>query len=187
MGETLSAEKVELFCLAYLKNFNASDAARAIGYEGKRANQAGYEYLTKPDIQARLKELAAAKVKKAHVSLERTVNEMACVGYADIFEIVNIGSDGSVTLDKDAARRHRRAIAELSYMRADGDSSMEQVKIKMHGKVAALGHLWKYFDLDGRGRDSGKGSGDATARRISELVRKRRDARASKKDGEGQG
>lgn len=44
--------KQRAFVEHYLTCWNASEAARRAGYAGSRANQAGQEYLSKPDIQA---------------------------------------------------------------------------------------------------------------------------------------
>jgi len=52
--------KQRLFIAAYLETWNASEAARRAGYSGARANQAGQDYLSKPDIAAAIESHLAA-------------------------------------------------------------------------------------------------------------------------------
>ena len=49
-------EKQKRFCLEYLKDFNATQAAIRVGYSKRTARQIGHENLTKPDIQKFLAE-----------------------------------------------------------------------------------------------------------------------------------
>ena len=49
--------KQEAFCLEYLKDLNATQAAIRAGYSEDSARQIGSETLSKPAIEARLKQL----------------------------------------------------------------------------------------------------------------------------------
>ncbi len=53
--------KYEAFCRHYAEDGNATEAAREAGFSYEHAAQQGYRLLKRPDVQARLFEMAAAK------------------------------------------------------------------------------------------------------------------------------
>lgn len=53
--------KYEAFCLHYAEAGNATEAAREAGFSYEYAPKQGYRLLRRPDVQARLAELAAVK------------------------------------------------------------------------------------------------------------------------------
>ena len=53
----IMTEKMELFCLEYMKDFNATQAALRAGYSKRTARSIGSENLAKPDIKERIDEL----------------------------------------------------------------------------------------------------------------------------------
>lgn len=57
-------KKQELFCLEYLADFNATQAAVRAGYRNKAARQIGTENLSKPAIKARIAELVKERESK---------------------------------------------------------------------------------------------------------------------------
>lgn len=54
-------EKQQLFCLFYIRNFNATQAAIKAGYSKESAYQIGYENLMKPEIRAEVERLKVIK------------------------------------------------------------------------------------------------------------------------------
>jgi len=50
-------DKQELFSIEYMKDFNATQAAKRAGYSEKTAYSIGYELLKKPEIRKRMQEL----------------------------------------------------------------------------------------------------------------------------------
>ena len=73
-------EKQELFCLEYIKDLNATQAAIRAGYKKKNARIIGCENLSKPNIKKRIDELfessviySSTKTYRAMISYQRTV------------------------------------------------------------------------------------------------------------------
>lgn len=50
-------EKQEVFCQAYVKDFNATNAAKKAGYSERSAYSTGHTLLRNPEVQKRLEEL----------------------------------------------------------------------------------------------------------------------------------
>lgn len=86
MAEVKLTNKQKQFCLEYLVDLNATQAAARAGYSEKTAKQAGYENLTKPYMQARIAEAmlersestkitAAYVLKRSNDLLERCMVE----------------------------------------------------------------------------------------------------------------
>lgn len=62
--------KMERFCLEYVVDFNATQAAIRAGYSKKTAQQIGSENLCKPLVAARVAELANATAAKVELSAQ---------------------------------------------------------------------------------------------------------------------
>lgn len=62
--------KQEMFCREYLVDLNATQAAIRAGYSEASAKQAGYENMTKPDLQERISILMAERTQRVTVSAD---------------------------------------------------------------------------------------------------------------------
>ncbi|HHZ71241.1 MAG TPA: terminase small subunit, partial [Methylococcaceae bacterium] len=62
MAVSKLTDKQEMFCLEYIIDLNATQAAIRAGYSEKTAQKIGSENLSKPLIQARIAELMAERV-----------------------------------------------------------------------------------------------------------------------------
>lgn len=62
--------KQEMFCREYLVDLNATQAAIRAGYSEASAKQAGYENMTKPDLQERISTLMAERTQRVTVSAD---------------------------------------------------------------------------------------------------------------------
>jgi phage terminase small subunit len=85
---TLNA-KQQLFVLEYIKDFNATRAAKAAGYSQKTAYSIGHELLNKPEIQAAIQEALKKRLEETRIDanwvLQRLVQE-ADADLADIYD-----------------------------------------------------------------------------------------------------
>lgn len=75
--------KQEAFCQAYLIDFNATRAAKLVGYSEDTAHSIGWENLRKPEIQARISELRQKSKTDFNLSRERLIQELALIAYGD--------------------------------------------------------------------------------------------------------
>lgn len=62
--------KQETFCLEYIVDFNATQAAIRSGYSEKTAKQQGCENLAKPDLQEKIAELMQVRSEKTQIDAE---------------------------------------------------------------------------------------------------------------------
>lgn len=67
-------DKMKMFCLEYLKDFNATAAAKRAGYSKKTAEVMGYENLRKPQIKETIEKLKKELVNdKDKIILENII------------------------------------------------------------------------------------------------------------------
>lgn len=125
------------FVLAYVETNNGTVAARKAGYKGTddalavRASEA----VRNSKIKAAIDAYMAPKLKKYEITLERTLQELADIGYSDWREFIEIryGKDGEVIdvklrlSDKVAALKELRAHAEPQQLKISGSLSLSQI------------------------------------------------------------
>lgn len=88
--------KQELFCLEYVIDFNATQAAIRAGYSKKTAKQIGQQNLTKVDIARRVKELTQPIEQKPKDMRQRVLDELAAIAFSnasDFYEEIPILND----------------------------------------------------------------------------------------------
>ncbi len=110
---------------------------------------------TRPKVAVRVQEIQAAAAKRAEITIERTLLELAKIGYVDIRKAVRWGEgiaikdgEGNETISNGAAMLDSAeidddtaaAIAEVAQTR-DG------VKIKFHDKLGALEKIGKHLGM----------------------------------------
>ncbi len=148
-------KKQELFCIEYLKDFNATQAAIRAGYPERSAGAVGHENLRKPEISARVSDLCKEILDAPKDELKARIKaEYEAVAFSRIGDVLN--DDLSIN---EAAAKINPAVRELSVelisRRPAGESSddeaMEQItmnhKVKMHDKLPALAQLARYANL----------------------------------------
>lgn len=84
-------EKQKLFCLFYIRNFNATQAAIKAGYSPNTARQTGYELLTKPDIRAEVERLKEIKRQSIMISEDDIVERYMRIAFADMTDFAEFG------------------------------------------------------------------------------------------------
>jgi phage terminase small subunit len=137
--------KQEAFCLEYMKDLNATQAAIRAGYSEDSAASIGWENLRKPEIQARLKQLMDERSERTKISSDRVLNELAKLAFSDMRNFAKWGPggvspiEGETLSDDDAA-----CVAEVSETTTkDGGS----IRFKLHDKRAALELLGRHLKL----------------------------------------
>lgn len=78
--------KQELFCLEYIKDFNATRAAKAAGYSENSASEIGNENLRKPQIKDAIGQLVRESFDDLSISKERILNEQKLLAFTRIFQ-----------------------------------------------------------------------------------------------------
>lgn len=136
---SLDNPRHERFAQELAKGKSADEAYESAGYQPSRKN--AHRLKTNEDVQRRVEEILSHAAKKAGATVERTLEEMVRIGYADIGDAVKwCGS--SVTLeDSDTLRPEVRAAVSEVRKTKDG------ISIKFHSKTQALEMLGRALGM----------------------------------------
>ncbi|WP_285860236.1 terminase small subunit [Brevibacillus sp. MER 51] len=154
-------EKQRLFVFEYLRDFNATRAAMAVGYSKKTAYSIGWENLRKPQIQAEIKRQKDAMVDDLGVGVQRVIAEYMKIAFADITDLLEFGQKEEQLFNEEGKPIPDPVTGEpLTYKRnfvsfknsdeIDGTvvgevkQGKDGVSIKLHDKMKALEKLEKY-------------------------------------------
>ncbi len=149
-------DKQRLFCLNYIKCFNATKAYLK-AYEGSYAvaNTEGSKLLLKPRIKAEIDRLKQGRLNQSFLKAEDIVQKYIDIAFADITDYVDFGTR-EVTFSN---QEGMTATTEMSYVdvkpawMVDGtllsEVSMGKngIKIKMHDHMKAMQWLSDHMDL----------------------------------------
>lgn len=80
-------DKQERFCLEYLVDLNATQAAIRAGYSRDTASKIGSENLSKPDVAARIAELQAERSRETKIDAAWLLKRLAEEATADVADI----------------------------------------------------------------------------------------------------
>lgn len=143
--------KQEMFCLEYLKDLNATQAAIRAGYKENTARAIGCENLTKPNISDRIIELNKDRIEEVKIDANFVLKGLAEIADCDIGDIYD--DDGRMKPIKDIPKPIRKAIKSIEtveYYEGFGDDK-EQVgwirKIQFWSKDNSFQNLGKHLAL----------------------------------------
>jgi phage terminase small subunit len=148
----------ELFCLEYLKDFNATRAAKAAGYSEKTAAVIGWENLQKPYIQSRIRDRMNEAFGDAKDDIRRIIDELKMIAFGDIADLFDWGkreivdSEGDFVEEvedlnfktKEQLGEKTRLITEIEQVKTRFGN---RIKIKQADKMRAIELLGKYYKL----------------------------------------
>ena len=77
-------ERQNKFCLEYLKDFNATQAAKRAGYSERSAKVTAAKMLTNANLLKRIDELKMKQVKKSELKIEAIIKELMKIGFAKV-------------------------------------------------------------------------------------------------------
>ena len=141
-------KKQELFCIEYLKDLNAKQAAIRAGYSENRAGEIGYQLLHKTTINEYISNKLNKRNDKIEISAERVIAELARVAFINPQKFFDENGKLKKITDLDENTARTLAGFEISVGENKEGVSYENVKkIKHLDKVRALELLAKYFKL----------------------------------------
>lgn len=137
--------KQQCFVNEYLIDLNATQAAIRAGYSPKTATEQASRLLSNVNIRACVDKAMAERSKRTGVTAERVVLELACLGFVNAKDLVNM-TDGSV-LDS-TSRDDTAAIASVKVKTTPGEygNSVER-EVKLSDKTKALELLGKHLGM----------------------------------------
>lgn len=158
-------EKQRLFCLYYIKNFNATQSyLKAYGGSYDVANAEGYKLLVKPCVKAEIDRLKEIKRQSINITEDDIVERYMRIAFADITDFADFGTEevpevdsaGQVILNPDGTVMTRK----YNYMnfkdsnQVDGGLICEisqgrsGMKVKLSDSQRALAWLSDYFNMN---------------------------------------
>lgn len=139
-------DKQEMFCLEYLIDLNATQAAIRAGYSKKTAHSIGNENLIKPLIQERITELKAKRVDSVQEDATYVLKRLIEIDSLDVVDILD--DSGSMKAIKDWPKAWRTSISGLDINEMTvGDISTVVKKIKWPDKLRNLELLGRHVDV----------------------------------------
>ena len=145
MAKPLTA-KQEMFCLEYLIDLNATQAAIRAGYSEKTAHSIGNENLIKPLIQDRISELNTKRLDSVDLDAKYVLKRLVEIDSLDVIDILD--SDGCMKQIIDWPKEWRTSISGLDINEMIvGDISSVVKKIKWPDKLKNLELLGRHVDI----------------------------------------
>jgi phage terminase small subunit len=143
--------KQKVFCEEYIFDFNGTRAAIKAGYSHNTASEIASENLTKPKVQAYIKELQADLEKTSGISRMKVLREHEKLAFSSIAHLHNTWMERK-EFDK-LTDEQKACIAEISTQTRqvfNGDSpvEIEFVKIKLYDKQKALDSISRMLGFD---------------------------------------
>lgn len=131
-------EKQVMFVQEYLVDLNATQAAIRAGYSAKTANRTGARMLSNAVIRNEIQKAIEARNQRTEISQDRILEELACIAFGDLRDVVTWGANGVKLKNSDELTPEQAAaISEVS-------ESVNSTKVKRHDKVKALELLMRH-------------------------------------------
>lgn len=145
-------DKQERFCEEYLKDFNATAAYIRAGYAVQSESSArvnASKLLTNTNVQGHLATLRKAVQHRSTVTLERTVEEISRVAFANITNVLSFDATSVTIKDSDTLPEGvSAAIESVTITETETEHSTNRKhSLKMHNKMSALTLLADFFGI----------------------------------------
>lgn len=167
MSNQSLTDKQRLFCLHYIRCFNATKAAIKAGYSQDTAMEQGYQLLHKPSVREEISRLKQGRLNRAMLDAEDLFQKYMDIAFADITDYVEFGREdvqvmgafGPVEVEDPETGEKRPLTKRVNTVRfresseVDGSliSEVKQGKdgasLKLISKEKALDWLAEHMDL----------------------------------------
>lgn len=151
----------EIFCQMFIgeARLNGAEAARLAKYSKKTARITAAKLLSKPNIQARIAQLAREMISRNEVTSQRILEELAMLGFSRMDDYVEIEEGGAVRIKRfnqipDNKIGAIRKIKEDRVIReVPGKNGTEEIVVhdklsfELHDKIRPLVKLGEYVNL----------------------------------------
>ena len=150
MDKKKLTDKQEMFCLEYMVDLNATQAAIRAGYSEKTAQQISNNLLLNVVIQERIQQLKERRSAKVEVTAERVIKEIATLAFSNIpnyFNQIGPGSVLTLTLKQfeDMPEDASRAISSVEQsINKEGEITY---KVKLWDKTRNLEMLCRHLGI----------------------------------------
>ena len=131
-------EKQRIFCHEYVRDWNASRAARVAGYSENSAGQIGEQNLKKLEIKQYIEHIQVDLAKLAGISKLKNIEELQKIAFSSIAHLHNtwIEKKEFEELTDDQKASIESIDSKVEY--TDSGDKVHYVKIKLYSKTKAL-------------------------------------------------
>lgn len=141
-------EKQRLFCIFYIQNFNATQAAIKAGYSKESAYIIGYENLRKPYIKKYLSELKKMHENDLLLTEKRIIERYSKIAFSDMSDYLTEEGSLKNVSELDGTLIKKIKIKKKEVDNEFGSESTNEVAIELEDRSKALSFFSKYFGLD---------------------------------------
>lgn len=141
-------DKQEQFCLEYLTDLNATQAAIRAGYSENTANEQGSRMLAKVNVQKRIAELQAERAERLQIQQDDILRELASIAFASpahYMDVVQVDGTSRILVKPTAEWTEQQKAAVTSIK-----NTPNGVEIRLSDKVKALELLGKHLGMFNR-------------------------------------
>lgn len=147
----LKNERHERFAQLLAKGELQHVAYLAVGYTGAEAHAS--RLAAREDVRARVSTILGRAAEKTGITIERVLNELALIGFANMQDYMRASVDGDPILDfSDLTREQAAALAEVTVEdfkegRGENARDIRRVKFKLADKRAALVDIGRHLKM----------------------------------------
>nr|DAE47068.1 MAG TPA: Terminase small subunit [Caudoviricetes sp.] len=176
-------DKQKMFCMEFLKDLNATQAAIRAGYSKKTARQIATENLSKPFIQDYIATLKTERIEEVKTDANYVLKRLLEIDALDVADIVDESGDLIPVKDWPKVWRTSVNAIEIVQMKSTEDVIAYLKKIKIPDKIKNLELLGKHIDvsafkdkLELTGKDGGELIINVTSNKTKEGLNKLRES-----------
>lgn len=155
-------DKQRLFCMYYIKTFNATQSAIKAKYAPDSAHVTGSQLLRNPKVGEYIRELKGHMTDSLFIDAMDVLQKYAAIAFADITEYTVFGKkevevmamfgpvkddDGNPLVKEVNYVDFKESNAIDGTIVTEVKQGKDGVSIKLADKMRALDKLWEYFDL----------------------------------------
>lgn len=172
----LSDPQREIFAQELAKGTLKCEAYVAAGFKANTGNSC--RLADKPEVKARVAEILEAGAKRAEVTVERIMSELAKIGFSDIRKLFD--ENGNLKRVEDIDDAAAAALSSIDVVNrkvpgGDGNEVESVVKLKFWDKQAALVNMGKHLGMFvDRVEHTGKDGGPIQTEELSDTEKARR-------------
>lgn len=150
--------KQEQFCLEYLVDLNATQAAIRAGYNANTAREMGHENLTKPHIKKRIEQLKESRLLRlsgkrlsnrgeVESIADRIIEELWMIAFSDPLDFLEIEGDMFKIKPEALVGEKAGAIRRLGFIKNCHLNDEPVVFLNFQDKMRAISLLMQHFGM----------------------------------------
>lgn len=159
----LKNDKHELFCLEYLKDLNASQAAVRAGYGTKYAKQTAYKLLKRDDVRQRITQLKEERIRAARIDANYVLKRLLTIDRLNVRDLLDENGDLKDVQEWTEDWQTSIQALDIQVSTTGGVRTLTK-KVKLPDRLRNLEMLGKHIDVSAfKEKENGSASSDPAA------------------------